>query len=323
LDLGFQDAGFDILLSFDKARAAIRTHKMNFPKGTPIEADLTKLGPQGICHALRQRLSPGTQIGVIGGPPCQGFSRANTGSHTTDPRNSLVDLYIACVKELASAFRVDFVVFENVMGIRDKKHRATFDRLIVSLREIGLFVSWNECCAIDFGVPQLRRRIIVIGLARCGDTPLRILKREGHRSVRDAIAHLGKPIFYRPGLGPADVPVHPNHWTSRPRSLRFTTPLKKWKPTRSFKRTFWSRPSPTIAFGHREIHVHPNGKRRLSIYEAMLLQGFPADFVLAGNLTEQVEQISNAVPPPLALSVACAIKSLLGEGAPAPGRQLP
>jgi DNA (cytosine-5)-methyltransferase 1 len=66
-------------------------------------------------------------------------------------------------------------------------------------------------------------------------------------------------------------------------------------------------PSPTIAFGHREIHIHPTGKRRLSIYEAMLLQGFPAEFVLKGNLTQQVEQVSNAVPPPLAEAIAQAI----------------
>ena len=72
---------------------------------------------------------------------------------------------------------------------------------------------------------------------------------------------------------------------------------------RSFKQLKWADPSPTIAFGHREIYVHPNGRRRLSIFEAMLLQGFPKSFVLEGNLSEQVEQISNAVPPPLARSI--------------------
>ena len=80
---------------------------------------------------------------------------------------------------------------------------------------------------------------------------------------------------------------------------------------RCFKQLSWHKPSPTIAFGHREIYVHPNGKRRLSIFEAMLLQGFPDTFVLEGNLSEQVEQISNAVPPPLAKSVASAIRRTL------------
>jgi DNA (cytosine-5)-methyltransferase 1 len=97
----------------------------------------------------------------------------------------------------------------------------------------------------------------------------------------------------------------------KPRSSRFSTPASRWKQTRSFKRTFWSKPSPTIAFGHREIHIHPSCKRRLSIYEAMLLQGFSRRYVLEGNLSEQVEQVSNAVPPPLARSIAASIKTAM------------
>jgi DNA (cytosine-5)-methyltransferase 1 len=81
--------------------------------------------------------------------------------------------------------------------------------------------------------------------------------------------------------------------------------------TRSFKKLSWGEPSPTIAFGNREIHVHPDGHRRISIYEAMLLQGFPDDFVIEGNLSQQVKQVSNAVPPPLARSVASAVRRTL------------
>ena len=94
----------------------------------------------------------------------------------------------------------------------------------------------------------------------------------------------------------------------RPKSERFNNPDEQTNSGRSFKRLAWHEASPTIAFGHREIYVHPSGRRRLSIYEAMLLQGFPSNFILEGNLSEQVEQISNAVPPPLAASVASAVK---------------
>jgi DNA (cytosine-5)-methyltransferase 1 len=97
----------------------------------------------------------------------------------------------------------------------------------------------------------------------------------------------------------------------QPKSHRFLSPTAESGEGRSFRRLNWDAASPTIAFGHREIHVHPNGHRRLSIYEAMLLQGFPADFVLEGNLSEQVEQVSNAVPPPLARSIALAVKSAI------------
>ena len=96
-------------------------------------------------------------------------------------------------------------------------------------------------------------------------------------------------------------------------SKRFLQPEESDQTGRSFRRLKWDQPSPTVAYGHREIHVHPSGRRRLSIYEAMLLQGFPDEFVLEGNLSAQVEQVSNAVPPPLARSLATAIKEALQE----------
>ena len=77
---------------------------------------------------------------------------------------------------------------------------------------------------------------------------------------------------------------------------------------RSFKRLFWDQPSFTVAYGHNEIHVHPDGHRRLSIYEAMMLQGFPRmEYELKGCLSDQVSLVSDAVPPPLAFALAKSI----------------
>src|SRR5207253_642295 len=82
---------------------------------------------------------------------------------------------------------------------------------------------------------------------------------------------------------------------------------------RSFKRLKWGDVSPTVAYGNREIHVHPEGARRLTILEAMLLQGFPRDYALTGTLSAQVTQVSNAVPPPIAEAIARSLRSLLDE----------
>jgi DNA (cytosine-5)-methyltransferase 1 len=140
-------------------------------------------------------------------------------------------------------------------------------------------------------------------------------KRKGVGTVREAIGGLAEPAFFRCGLDPAKFPVHPNHWTMQPKSPRFGNPDDVvYKDARSFKRLKWDVPSRTIAFGHREIHIHPDGHRRLSIHEAMLLQGFPNRFVLEGNLSEQVEQVSNAVPPPLSRSIAAAVRRALTRG---------
>ncbi len=312
LDLGFKEAGFTISVAIDAAEAAIRTHKKNFPRSKAVVGDLIKLQPAGVLDQVKKKVKPGQRIAVIGGPPCQGFSRANTGSLSNDPRNRLPKLYLEIVAGLQSLYTVEFIVFENVLGIRDKKHVNTYKALMQGIADLGFEVTEKELCSADFGVPQNRRRIVLSGMRTGqGYTQVKPRKRKGLQTVREAIGGLESPVFFRYGLEPRDIPVHPNHWTMQPKSPRFLNPDAETGDGRSFKRLNWNAASPTIAFGHREIHVHPDGRRRLSIYEALLLQGFPKEFVLAGNLSEQVEQVSNAVPPPLARSVALAVKRSL------------
>jgi DNA-methyltransferase (dcm) len=312
LDLGFKEVGFTIAVAIDAAEAAIRTHRKNFPRTKAVVADLIKLQPHGVLAQVLAKLSPGERIAVIGGPPCQGFSRANAGSRASDPRNEFPLLYLNIVRELQRKYTVEFIVFENVLGIRDKKHASTYVTFVNGVKGLGFEVTENELCATDFGVPQTRHRIIVSGMREGqGYAQFKPRKRNGMSTVRDAIGRLQSPAFFKRGLSPKDIPVHPNHWTMQPKSHRFAKPEDETINGRSFKRLMWDAPSPTIAFGHREIYVHPNGRRRLSIYESLLLQGFPESFVLEGNLSEQVEQVSNAVPPPLARSIALAVKRAL------------
>lgn len=312
LDLGFKEAGYKIAVALDSADAAIRTHRKNFRRTRAAVADLIKLQPQGVVDFVQKTVPVGERIAVIGGPPCQGFSRANTGSTPDDPRNKLPKLYLDIVRALQEIYTVEFIVFENVLGIRDKKHSSTYKALLDGIAALGFEVTEKELCAVDFGVPQNRRRVVLSGLRTGqGYSDVKPRKRNGIKTVREAIGGLKAPIFFKHGLLPKDIPIHPNHWTMQPRSPRFTNFDSETAAGRSFRRLNWESESPTIAFGHREIHVHPSGRRRLSIYEALLLQGFPETFVLEGNLTEQVEQVSNAVPPPLARSVATAVTRAL------------
>lgn len=315
LDLGFKDAGFTIAVAIDLAPGAIRTHKRNFPWTHSEVGDLIKLQPKGVLEIVKKVIPLGERIAVIGGPPCQGFSRANSASLASDPRNKLPKLYVDIVQTLQQAYTVEFFVFENVLGIRDKKHLDTFNALKTDLKALRFDVTEQELCAVDFGVPQNRRRIILSGLRfGQGYGEIKPRKRAGFKTVREAIGNLAPPKYFQRGLNPEEFPEHPNHWTMQPKSARFSNPeAYTSEGRRSFKRLKWEEASPTIAFGHREIHVHPNGRRRLSIYEALLLQGFPPSFVLEGNLSEQVAQVSNAVPPPLARSVANAVKLALRE----------
>jgi DNA (cytosine-5)-methyltransferase 1 len=312
LDLGFENEGFEIPLAIDISEAAILTHARNFPAGDAITADLLKIGPAGVLREVQDRVPKRQRIGVIGGPPCQGFSRANTRALADDPRNRLPLLYLKIIKRLQTEYAVEFVILENVLGIRDAKHLHTYKSITKGLKALGFEVHERELCALDFGVPQARRRVVLIALRPDNHgAKIDIRKRSGARTVREAIGKLKPPVYFQPGLTPDAIPLHPNHWTMKPKSKRFCNPQALRADTRSFKRLSWKLPSPTIAFGNREIHVHPDGTRRISIYEAMLLQGFPKSFVLEGNLSQQVEQISNAVPPPLARSVASAVRRVL------------
>lgn len=313
LDWGFHQEDFQIPVAIDVSEAAVRTHKKNFSSTHSVAADLIELKPSGVHELVGKKIPAKSRIGVIGGPPCQGFSRANTTSQADDPRNELPQLYLDIVKKLQKTYTVEFVVFENVLGIRDKKHAATYKALMDGLDALGFDVTEKELCALDYGVPQNRRRIVLSAMRKKqGYSQVRPEKKSGLKTVREAIGDLAAPKYFDRKLTPADIPVHANHWTMRPKSPRFSDPDGQYADGRSFKRLAWDEASPTVAFGHREIHVHPSGTRRLSIYEAMLLQGFPEGFVLEGNLSEQVEQVSNAVPPPLAHSIALAVKRALG-----------
>lgn len=318
LDLGFKNSGFPLTFAVDLSRSAIQTHKRNFREVTSVAADLEELGPDGVLGHLENLLKAGDSIGVIGGPPCQGFSRANTRSAASDPRNRLPLLYLQVVEALQRTYVVEFVLFENVLGIRDAKHSVTFCGILSKFRDIGLTPAVNEFSALDYGVAQTRNRVIISGfrdetVAR-NFNPTKVDSTE--LSVRAVIGDLPAPAFFARSLEKSAIPHHENHWTMRPMSKRFSRPGGADRAGRSFRRLEWDKPSPTVAYGHREIHVHPDGRRRLSIYEAMLLQGFPHDFVLEGTLSSQVEQVSNAVPPPLALALATAIKTAMQNDRP-------
>lgn len=128
--------------------------------------------------------------------------------------------------------------------------------------------------------------------------------------VKDVIFGLPEPAFWTRDLDRTGIPHHPNHWCMTPKSKNFTTPGALEPGTargRSFRTLDWSRPSPTVAYGHREVHVHPEGKRRLSVYEALRLQGFPESYELTGSLSDQIIQVSEAVPLPLGRAIAQSI----------------
>lgn len=316
LDLGFTQAGFTVGMAFELDSAAVKTYRANFSQVEAIEVDLDTATPSEVESKVLGLVAPGGRIAVIGGPPCQGFSRANVGAKADDPRNRLTLKLLQIAKHLGQKYIIEFLAFENVVGILDTRNESVYDQVADALD--GLELKWqvDTYQAHDYGVPQKRRRVIFVGfrtgeqLAAFAPTP----SQGGRRTVRESISGLEEPRYFSRGVDPATFPVHQNHWTMTPKSAKFSRDVSpESRSGRSFRRLIWDEPSPTVAYGHREIHVHPDGHRRLSIFEAMRLQGFPDSFTLQGNLSQQVQQISNAVPPPLSRAVAEAVRRALAS----------
>lgn len=320
LDLGFARCGFEPLLAIDSDDAACRTFQQNFPRSRVIRRDLSRVAPEYVVERLAEIPGARPPIGVVGGPPCQAFSRGNVSKRASDPRRLLPAVYARVLARLRKHFEIDFFVFENVAGLRHRDHRHVFDPLKRLFRRAGFRIFEDELDAVEFGVPQTRKRVFVVGFNKEKFPNLEFAfplgAFETHRTVRDAIAGLPEPTLFRRGLTPADIAYHPNHWCMRPHSKRFSNGSLRGGSSagRPFRVLDWDKPSWTVAYGNREVHVHPSGRRRLSVLEAMLLQGFPPTCKLAGTLSDQIRQVSDAVPPPLGAALALAVRDAICRG---------
>jgi DNA (cytosine-5)-methyltransferase 1 len=313
LDWGFRHERFHVILALDHFPPAINSYNFNAKRRTARLADLSTLSIGGLVRMMSE-CDPGVEpCGVVGGPPCQGFSRGNARANPKDPRNLLPFRYAELLAALNERKPLDFFVFENVLGLANPRHARKFKSIKKRFEEAGFTIFCEELNANRFGVPQNRPRLFVVGLNSrlYPESTFRFPAGESTgATVSGAIAGLPRPAYFVRGLTPSRIPHHPNHWTMMPKSPKLlgTVPASDG---RSFRRLAWHDESPTIAYGNREIHVHPDGGRRLSVHEAMLLQGFPATYRLMGNFSEQISQVSNAVPPPVARALARAVKSIV------------
>ena len=316
LDSGFEAEQYEIGLAFDLRKDSIASYNHNRPKPPHGHVgDVSKLTPEELDRLHGQTFAP---EGIIGGPPCQSFSRANTVYLDADPRHSLPLAYANLLKALNERSPIKFFVMENVTGLMSERHAHRLRRIEKAFDDAGFSLSHTVLLATDYGTPQIRERLFVVGLNRglYGEAkwtpPVKVPTADGRRpDVRGAIGHLPEATLFERDLAPSDIAHHPNHWCMQPKSPKFTTP-GALRPgdgaNRSFKTLSWEAPSPTVAYGHREVHIHPGCHRRLSVYEAMLLQGFDKDYELVGSLSSQIVQISEAVPPPVAAAVAASVR---------------
>lgn len=274
--------------------------------------------------------------GFIGGPPCPDFSIAGSNKGKDGENGKLSGTYT----ELITSLRPDFFLFENVKGLyRTKRHREFFEQLKQTYRNNGYFLTEQLINALEYGAPQDRERIILIGIHEDVVNRLGIIHQNGeligfpwdaHKrfTMNQVLAcqwpthtpyNQGVQTPIPEGIIPEltvqhwwnrnDVEHHPNHnMFFRPRGglRRFMTKDEGDVERKCYKRLHRHRYSPTAAYGNNEVHVHPFLPRRISVSEALAIQSLPANFEIPANVTlsDAFKTIGNGVPYVAAKGVA-------------------
>ena len=240
LDLGFERAGFSIGLAYDISASAIASWTRNRPaKNRGHVADLSSIRLRDIDRDFGEKFIP---TGVIGGPPCQSFSRANHFRSTDDERSNMVRRFFSIALRFHRHRRpLDFILMENVPEL------STTDSGNLLQRELERLSCYNfdtlRFClnAVDHSVPQYRLRLFILAIPK-QDEPTRWAVPIGEKTtktVQDAILGLPSPLRFRRGIAPTEVPFHPNHWCMNLNHGGFSTV----RFTRDILRGVASRPS--------------------------------------------------------------------------------
>jgi DNA (cytosine-5)-methyltransferase 1 len=315
-DLGFVNEDYRVLLALDINEDAVESYNRNHGRTVAKVCDLSLSNAHELVAMICQK-SLESPRGIIGGAPCQSFSNSNVHRKKRDPRHSLPRTYARLLKDLNRIYGLDFFVFENVEGLNSKNHRNTFYQFKTLFKKAGFNLFLGKLDALHFGVPQRRPRLFLVGL-NAEKYPGReftfpVGNPRLQNTVRSKIRKLPKAAFFSKRLSPEKIRHHPNHWTMQPKSAKFANGLLKEGQTcgRSFRVLSWDKPSWTVAYGHREIHIHPNCRRRLTVYEAMLLQGLPAWYKLSGSFSAQVQQVSDMMPAQVGAALARQIRNCL------------
>ena len=316
LDLGFEKAGFNIVLANDFWNTAADTFKHNFPNTEFISEDITKLDKNRILNILKKKNINKIHV-VIGGPPCQCFTRLNNNNlRRDDKRNQLFLEYLRVIDFL----HPDFVVMENVADLlvrKDTENRFFKDLICSSFNKLGYKVSYKVFKIEYYGVPQKRRRVIFLATnknlsltfpketKKASTIEKFIQKIENLKNLKNnEFTQSGKSILKRIKHIPQG-----GYYENLPENLK----VKKIRAGKivtvkrygSYLRRLKSN-EPSITITDNYI-IHPNEDRFLTNREKATIHTFPLNFEFRGSRGAISKQIANAVPPEFARRIAAHI----------------
>jgi len=332
LSHGLEMAGHECLLGVDANKEALESFAVNHQKAKVFCGDIKTLTAQHLKELTSHRVIDM----VVGGPPCQGFSTVGKGV-VSDERNQLFKEFVRIVKVL----KPKVVLFENVTGLVAKKNKAILSQIFGHFERLGYNMDAQVLSAEEFGVPEKRRRTIIMGVldGECiFPAPLlgpRVGKKE--KTVKEALKNLknsqGKTFNHDIELAQIKNPIDRERLSYLPpgRGIRYESDEREFLPKKLWYGVEWKKlkeerfrqtrlqrlplhsPSPTILTA-RTSYYHPIENRYLTPREAAACQSFPNSFVFHGSLTSQFRQIGNAVPPLLAKALGESIKEIQFDG---------
>lgn len=323
---GFERAGFNVVLGIDHLVPALDTFRENHKNTSTILGDIEKVDENLVYKAIDD-----TSVKVlIGGVPCQGFSLNNRKRNESDPRNQLFYEFVRFIKIL----KPEMIMLENVSGMRSMKNGEVVETIKSEIISAGKVigkdynVDYKMLNAADYGVPQLRNRLIFLGATSDYDIdfPEPKFSEENYRTVRDAIGDLPslkpkemnkkyamEPFSDFQKLMRKDSKVlynnqAPSHSKSTVDRIKNTVPGEPmYSRYKQRIRLSWDNPSPTQVCGGIRPQFqfgHPEDDRGLTIRERARIQSFPDTFKFKGGTVQERIQTGNAVPPLLAQAIA-------------------
>lgn len=332
--LGFERCGFNSVLAIDKWPDAVKTYNINKEGDVAQSIDICDFSNDKLTELAKTKRI----CGIIGGPPCQGFSLVGK-RESGDKRNSLYLEYVRFV----NVVKPSFFILENVKGLLSMEGGKYKEDIIKRFSDLGYNVVYRLLRASDYGVPQSRERVFFIGLKKeiFNDTFFDFDKIEKRPMVStyDALSDFPSldrnenPTQYKSNplndfqkemrgnsvnLQNNDITVHTEQTKQIISMIKDGGCIKDLPEefyairnyNNAFRRMNSKLPSSTIDCGHRN-YFHYSENRIPTARESARIQSFPDNYFFSGNKTSQYTQIGNAVPVLLAESIAKVMKLYL------------
>jgi DNA (cytosine-5)-methyltransferase 1 len=313
LSLAAHQLGMSVVAGVDTNPTALKTFRCNFPGAEAIEASVRSKTVLRRCAQLLKPEKNDPYPGIVlSGPPCQGFSAAGS-RNPKDRRNKLLVSVALAIAELQPRC----AVIENVSMVLAEKHGKRLTRFEEVLCDAKYHVQRVLLDASEFGVSQKRRRaFFLITREKLNEQILMDRINASKIPAKGAKETLhGLPV---PEVRPDDYNDEKtygsifNHFAmlhSQAVKDKISAIIPGTGPM-SYRRLHPIRPSNTLFSGHRAPPAHFSEPRSITVREAARLQGFPDEFRIYGSFANQMEQVTNAVPPPLTKAVLCVLAEM-------------